>query len=133
MIEIDLRTGMLAVPALAAALSTRCYPGKLPQTVVLPAATYDLVTSPPGLVYGGRSGKRHARIHWDANARTYAEAAALADKIRDAAEGLSGAYGSSVIEAVNVLDVSSIDLPDTVPGLALHRVRVDMSVWYKEV
>lgn len=133
MIELDLRTGMLAVPALAAALAARCYPEKMPQTVVLPAATYSLVSSPPGLVYGGRSGKRHARIHWVANALTYAEARALAGKIRDAAEGLTGVYGSSDIEGVNVLDVSSIDLPDTVPGLALHRVRVDMSVWYKEV
>ena len=133
MIAIDLRTGMLTNAALAAAIGTRVYPGKLPQTVTLPAATYGRVNSPPGLVYGGRSGKQKARLFWDAHALTYAAALALAAKIKTAAEGLINVtVGTNVIECVNVLDVNDIDLPDTTPGLALHRVRVDMSVWYKE-
>ena len=133
MISLDLRTGLLANAALATALATRAYPGKLPQTVTLPAATYDLAANPPGLVYRGRSSKQKARVHWDCHAPTLAAAGALAEKVATAARSLSGTFGSSKIECVNVLDIFAVDLPDTVPGLALHRVRVDMSVWYKEV
>lgn len=131
MIEIAVRTAVQAIPGMSARIGTRVYPQQLPQNVTIPAVTYGFFLL-PDLTYKGRSSERQARFHYDFHGIKYLDARNAAKLLEDAAEILPGIYDDIEITAVNILDVRPNDVPDTVPGLSLHVVRVEMSVWYKE-
>jgi len=132
MMAKDLRTAFLAIAAVSAKLGTRIEPGKLPQNATLPAVEYEVSTD-PRRVYKGKSTLQHARVTYDVHALDFLTARETAEALEDGADQIKGTTGSTDFDAVNVTSILDLPEPDTVPGLPTSRVRVDLSVWYREV
>ena len=111
---------VLANPALAALQSGRFYPVQLPQTPVLPASTYLVVSSIPDYSHDGLSSKTR-RVQIDCYAETYLGAHVLADTYVAALPGWRDMFSRPAF-----LISGPYDLPDD-PDLARARVSLDVT------
>ena len=119
MIEADLRTYLLAEPAVAGLIADRCYPERLPQNAALPAITFQRVFGTESVTHDGPSGLGRSRLQFDCWATSYGDVLELAG----AAKSALRAYPETRI--VNVMDAPE-------PEVALRRRMVEVSIWHQE-
>lgn len=116
----QVRTLLLADPAVVALVVGRIFPQVLPQGVVMPALRYTVVSDVPQTsLQGWTSGLRNARVQVDAFSRKYLEAQTLADAV-------VGALGSLTGEVASLLESRRDGYEDET---GLHRVSMDFSMW----
>ena len=110
------------------AITTRCYPGTLPQGAVYPLVLYMKITGNRDHALRGATGWAHPRFQVETWATTYAGAKALASAVRNALDDYKGTQGSVVIGSI-LID-SERDVYEDV--VLCHRVIMDFMIWHKE-
>lgn len=93
LIEEAIRSQLLADAAVAALVTDRVYPKKLPQGPTFPAVVYHRVGTGRAMSQAGVDGLAEARFQFDCHARTYAQARELAEKLRLALVDFQGSMG----------------------------------------
>ncbi len=132
MIEIDLRTHLLAQAPIAAIVGTRMFPMQLPQGATLPALTYQTIAGASGITHDGASDLGRHRIQidcWAPSGNTgYQQVVELAAAVNSAVSGYMGSMGSN--PATNGRKINVRDIPE--PETKLWRRMVEISLWHKE-
>lgn len=127
-IEKAIRSILIADTAVKA-ITTRCYPGMIPQNPTYPLI---LLHKMPGggrdHHLGGRSGLVHPRIQVEAWATTYDAAKALSKALQDALDGYSGTVGT--VRIGSILAQSDRDIYED--AVKCHRIIFDCMVWHSE-
>ena len=132
-IEEGLAAFLVANAAVNAIVSGRVYPNKLPQTVTLPALTYQRVDTPRVHSHdtSGAAGTAHPRIQFDCWAASYSGAKGLADALRGALNGYKGTMGT-----VNPVTVQSAlqedERFDDFADAGIVRISCDFIIWHLE-
>jgi len=115
-------------PAVAALVSTRIYPGMIPQDADLPAIAYQQISNPPTYSHSGNSGLWNARVQLICVAANYLAAHALSETVRLA---LDGKKNLSTLRAAcfiaNVFDRAEIG-----PEILENSVQIDVEISYQE-
>jgi hypothetical protein len=114
-------------------VSTRVYPHVAPQDVIFPFITHARISGEHGQCNAGGTGSgnsRHAITSW---AATGAEAATLAEHVRDALQGYSGTAGGVDVNAV-ILDGDSADAEQLATGRErfAYNVSQEYTLWFAE-
>lgn len=114
-------------------VSTRIYPNKLPQTVTMPAITYQRISSPRIHTHdsSGATGTANPRFQFDAWGATYDSCKDVTDAIRAALNGYRGTMG-----AVNPVTVQGALIDDErfepSPDAGIQRIMSDYIIWHTE-
>lgn len=124
----DIRTYLLAQPAIAGEIGTRLYPVKLPQAVTYPALSYQQIGGTTERHLQGRSTLKWARLQVDAWAPTIAAAQTIADAVADALDGYRGQAGNILITD-SWQDSRSDGYED---DAEIHRTTLDFQIYYRE-
>lgn len=119
---------ILVADSTVKAITTRCYPGSLPQNPTYPLILYYKVTGMRDHHLQGPSGLAHPRFQVEAWATTYDAAKTLANAIREALDGYSGTQGTVVIGSI--LMESERDTYEE--AVSCHRVIMDYMAWHSE-
>lgn len=114
-----------------ALMSTRLYPGRLPQDPTYPAARYSRVTGPRAHGHDGPHSLAWPRFQFDCFGTTYAQAKALLNAIRVSLDGFSGVLGGSGGVAVGGI-ICLNDLDDFGPAADVHRATLDVRIFHTE-
>jgi len=120
--EVAVRDHLLADPDVSELVSTRIYPGALPQAAIYPAIRYQRVDTVRVYSKAGYEGDSRPRLQIDCWAETYLEAKRLADAVRTAMDGFPE---FAVCE--NEQDGYEPD-----PAPPVYRVILDFSIWHRE-
>ena len=110
------------------AITTRCYPAKIPQDPTYPLILFSKVTGMRDHHLQGPSGLAHPRFQVEAWATTYDAAKTLANAIREALDGYKGTVGTVVIGSI--LIESERDFYED--AVSFHRVIMDWFIWHRE-
>jgi hypothetical protein len=116
--------------AVAALVSTRVHPLRLPDEATLPAVTYTQVSAPIEATHDEATTNAlvHARYQVDAWATTYPACVALAKTIFDALHGFSGTVDSFIIQVCLRIEKRTNNDPET----GLYWISQDFTVWFEE-
>lgn len=128
-IEDALYSKLAGAAGVAALVGTRIYPAPLPEGAALPALTYQVISSPRNVMFGGDDGWRDPRVQITAWASTQKGAEALAVAVEGAIVGWSGTSGSLTIQYAYVDDEAPIYSPSFMP--AHHGRALDVFVQYE--
>ena len=104
-------------------ISTRMYPDNLPENHTLPCAVYYVISDVKEHHLGGAAALATVRIQVDCYAATRTGANALAEAIRDAADGYSGAAGDERFQTCH-LETQRYDTDTPADGSDLYRYLV---------
>lgn len=111
----------------AAALATRIYPITLPQSVDLPAASYQLISTVPAYGHDG-AGPEGVRMQIDVYGLTHLSARTITDAVRDALEGFRGIMGG--VYGVPIGGVFIAGQTDFYEDAArVYRISTDFMFW----
>lgn len=112
---------------ISALVSTRVYPGTLPQNWTAPAISYQRISGNRVRNLSGPAGRAAPRIQIDCWADSYSGSKALATAVRSAMDGYAGLMGTTTVGSV-VLE-SDLDFyePDT------NVYRVSMDFWISHI
>lgn len=129
-IEANLTTFLLADTTIAALVSNRIYPERLPETTteantILPFVIYTLVSENDMQTHDNHNWYS-ARIQIDAWANSYKSAHDTAAAIHSALQGYRGSWGENTIGGVFRKRKNDLAAPD----VKLHRVSMDYIVNY---
>lgn len=118
---------------ISALVSDRVYINRLPQTVTLPAITYQRISTPRVLAHdtSGATGTAYPRFQVDAWATTYASAKAITDAVRAALNGYKGTMGSGGAVTVQGALVQD-EIYDIDPDAEIMRIMSDYIIWHTE-
>jgi len=113
---------------LASLVSLRIYPLILPQGPTYPSVTYQRIDGPREHCMSEEAGIAYPRIQIDSWGKTKASVKAVATQVREALQRWNDATTNPVIlDCVLDNDESSYE-----PDVAIHRVRQDWIIWYRE-
>lgn len=126
-IEKAIRSILIADTAVKA-ITTRCYPAKIPQDPTYPLILYYKVPGMRDHHLQGPSGLAHPRFQIEAWATTYDAAKTLANAIRVALDGYAGTQGA--VKIGSILMESERDVYEE--AVSCHRVIMDWFVWHSE-
>jgi len=132
-IEEGLQAFLAANAGLVALISGRVYHRALPQGVVLPALTWQRISTPRLAAHdtSGSTGTAHPRFQFDAWATTYASAKAITDALRAALNGYKGTMG-----ALNPVTVQGAlvdnERENSDPDTGLEWISSDYIIWHEE-
>lgn len=124
MIQTDLLAYLKAQCPTAA---NRVYHSHLPQTVTLPALTYQVIDQPRELSHNGPTGLAMPNIQVDTWAALPSTAATLAREVRLALDGYQGTMGSTRVDYSHVTDGESYE-----PETGFYRVISNVVMTYHE-
>ncbi len=128
-IRAGLRTFLLADVAIAAVVTARVYPVRLPQGIKDASIVYSRISAQGDHHMQGPSGLARVRMQIDCYAQTAAAANSLANLVKEAIDGHSGSMGSVPVQGV--FFESERDLPfDDVSGM--YGVSRDYFITYEE-
>jgi hypothetical protein len=133
-IEEGLYTKLSTTVGITNLISTRVYPNKLPQTVTLPAMTYQRIDTPRVHSHdsSGSAGTAHPRFQFDCWAETYSGAKAISDALRAALNGYKGTITSGantvVVQGALIQDERYDDFADA----GMLRISCDYIIWHLE-
>lgn len=99
-LEADLRSFVLADPAVAALIGERLHPRRLPQKPTLPAVVYQRVATRRRHDLAGPDGLPRARMQFTCWALTPAHAAQVAHAVRTRLDGHRGPVGGTTVGSV---------------------------------
>lgn len=114
--------------AVAALVSTRIYPQKIPQEAALPAVAYARISALRVKAHAAPTGLARARMQVMCVARSYSDVKVLATAVRKSMEGVMGTVGGLVIQG-SWLETDADEYGD---AEGLYSVRQDFMVWYRE-
>lgn len=121
--EADIRALLLANAGVSALIGTRLYPLRLPAEVVLPAGTFQRITTTPHNTLTGTHGSAAAPLQIDSYAATDLGAWTLAEAIIAAIEGVVQNGNIQSILLTNALPLYDVDLQ-------AHRVLTEFRITY---
>jgi hypothetical protein len=120
-----------ATAGITALVSSRIYPLVLPQEPTLPALVVTRIST-PRIVSHDTSGATgdliSPRYQFDAWGTSQAATKAIADALRAALNGKTGAAGGITLRAA----LSEDEAHDYDPETGLYRIRSDYFIWYEE-
>lgn len=120
MIEADVRTFILAQPAVTALIDARFYPLRLPQGPTLPAVTYQTIFGTSLVTHQGAADYGRGRLQLDCWADTYASAIAVKEAIRKALIDDPGLEGTRIINDMDVAESEPVIWRRTLEILIWH-------------
>ena len=118
-------TGNVAV---AAMVSTRVYPNKIPQEAALPAVAYQRISARRVKAHAAPTGLARVRVQVTCVSRSYSEVKALAAAVRTAMQGVMGSVGGVTLQG-SWLETDADEYGD---AETLHSVRQDYMIWHTE-
>lgn len=127
-LEVELRSFLIASPTIAGKVGQRIYPQTLPQNPVYPAIVYDSVSKPRLREIRGPNGRALPRIRYSCWAATLIGAKELADDVRRRLDGYRGPLGPWRIGSCQI--EAETDLYDET--VQKHRTLLDFRVSYAE-
>lgn len=83
-------------------IGDRIYPSRLPGSVVLPAITYQTISTPNQITHSGPSGFAVARFQLGVIAKTFQECRAVSQRLRIALNGVKGVWANVNVQSVMV-------------------------------
>lgn len=127
----ELRSYLLADPAVTALVGQRMHPESLPQNVTYPALSFAQVSAVRERDLCGPAGFAHPRVTINSWAETYAVAHQLATAVRQA---LDGFHGEAFVPAGVRIGSVRIDneLDGDEPEIGLYRVLQDYIISHSE-
>lgn len=129
-VEEALYTHLTDDAGVAALVSARVYPLVAPQDVARPYLVYQRISTPRVRSHSGPSGLAHPRFQITAVASTYGSARSLANAVRAALDGYSGAMGDAPgVQTAGFLDNEAENYLDDIPA---YVVRMDFILWHAE-
>lgn len=129
MIEDALRAVLIADADVAALVTARVWPMKLPQTATLPAVVYQRVSTIGGVGLAAPVGPTRSRVQFSAWAATFGQARQLGEAVVHALNGWSGTAGGQDVQLVRLVNW----LDDYEPGPPERfRVIADVYVYSME-
>lgn len=133
-VEVGLMVYLEADAPLAALVGTRLYPNVLPQrNLTLPAIVWQRIATTRVNSLSGPSGLATPRFQFTCWAATYAAAQAVAEALRTALDGYTGAAGAYTVSDAILEDEGDMYEPSI--GLKekeAYGVRVDYTIWHPE-
>lgn len=128
--EADLITKLKATSGVTSIIgsgtSMRCYPLALPQQPTYPAVVYRIgITGDRNL--SGPSGRKNIDLSLECMDTESADARSLADALRTALDGATGAYGSTDVDMAVYISEDA----DYLPEVALFRITQQYRFSYK--
>jgi len=102
MIETLLYTRLTSYSGLSALLSTRWYPGLLPQAPTYPAGVYQVIDDPAYRVMGVRIDPRRPRVQLTVWSPLYSEVATAIEQVRAAFDGWATSSGGTTVRYTEV-------------------------------
>lgn len=116
--------------ALTALIGNRLYPGLLPQSVPLPAITYQRISRAPASVRSGRDLLVASRYQFNINGRVYADVDAISTQLKLALQ----AYTRTAAPRVDriFIDNERDDDEPAFDDLNYYRRIVDAIIWHEE-
>ena len=132
-IGATIRTHTLADATVSGLVSTRMYSDVLPQSVTLPAITYNLPDTIPNEHLAGIVDMSRARIQIDCYATTRTVANSLADAVRLQLETYRGTVGSQFINNITMPTGESyrFDVPEAGTDRRRYITSQDFFVFYR--
>lgn len=127
-IEQALFNRLSTFAGLMALIDTRVFPVRLPQGVILPAATYSRVSGPViRTMQGGANPNPVFQV--DCWAETYLAAKSVAGQVRDALDGFTGTLGGDSGVSVQCIYVTGEH--DEYEGPPeLYRTILEVEIWH---
>jgi hypothetical protein len=132
-IEEGLYNRLSTYSGLTTLISTRVYPLKLPQTVTLPAITYQRISTPRELTHDQKAGGLALpRFQFNCWGTTFSSVKAVVKQLRECLNGFSGTFGSgaNTVAVGGVLSANEIDFND--PDSGLYWTAVDYFIYHQE-
>lgn len=126
-LEAGLQQFVLADPTVSSLATGGISPILLPDTPLLPAATYQRISTVTLNTMTSNVALTQVRMQFDTWAKSYADARSLASAIISVLEGYSGTLPNGVYIANVALD-SQIDLYESTARL--YRNSVDFLIWF---
>ena len=114
--------------SVAAIVSTRIYPQKIPQEAALPAVAYSRISATRVKAHAAPTGLARARVQVTCVAASYSVVKGLATAVRKALEGVMGTVGGVTVQG-SWLETDADEYGD---AEGLYSVRQDFMVWYTE-
>jgi hypothetical protein len=127
----ELRAYLIADTAVLALVSTRVWPTILPQSPVLPAVTYQVISAFRRPTLTTTDNLPEKRVQIDAWGKTFEQAHAVAEAVRKAIDGFQGTMGSSPGVEVSGIHAES-ERVGYEPDSKLHRESRDYMIWARE-
>jgi hypothetical protein len=122
---------LLATAAVTDLVSTRVYPGSVPQASAMPAIVVNRISGTPIYTDDGESGLQTARLELDCWGDTYSSAKTVARAVIAALSGFVGTVDD--VEVQNTLLDAERDMREGGGNAAkyLFRTNLDFIVWFK--
>jgi hypothetical protein len=135
MIEVALRTVLLAGPPVAVLVGTRIYPVVLPEAPVYPAITYQIITGSSEYAMQGPSQLASPRFQIDLYAATSMALFTLKAALMETLSGFRGIVGSPPVHirgAFREMELDAYEQELERAGPKVWRKTLDFRVWHKE-
>lgn len=127
-ITVAIRARLIAVSAVNNLISARIYPSILPQNVVLPAITYQVLSDMPvGQNLSGSAGLFNAVIQLDLYHNNYILLKGLSEQVRLALQGYKGTVSTVIILGIYLTESEVEDFEQDVNN---YRLLNRFSIWY---
>lgn len=136
MIELALRSLLLANTRVATLVQSRVYPVHLPQAPVYPAITYQVITGASEYSHDGPSQLANLRVQFDLYAGSHVSVLQLRNAVMQALSGTSGVYGSPPVRIQGVFRTMEVDAYEQQlerSGPRVWRKTLDFNLWFTEV
>jgi len=130
MIEDDLCTYLKDDVTISSYVGTRIYPVRMPQNVVYPAITYQIIGSTRFLTLSGPVSLVEGRYQIDIWSNGYGETKNIAKGIRDALQGFKGLMGTTKVQGI-LQDINS-EQDFYEDDTDLNRLTNDFIIYYEE-
>jgi hypothetical protein len=132
-IEDGLAAFLAANAGISALVSTRVYKNKLPQTVTMPALTFQRIDGPRLLTHdtSGKTGTASPRFQFSAWGASYSSAKGVTDAVRAALNGYQGTMGTTdpvTVQGALIADERYNPWPDA----GLEEIQSDYTIWHLE-
>ena len=132
-IEEALKAKLIADATILGLVSTRVYPGIIPQSGTMPCIMYRQIFGGRDHVMAGASGLVHSTYEIICVADTYAEAKSVSEAVRSELDGYNGTASGVVIQDISLIDEEDMpNIEDESEKLRKHRKQLTFTIWYKE-
>lgn len=120
-----------APASVAAAVGERVYPAVLPRDVSYPAIRYAAISLPSGerTSTGAQHTTKTAQFQLDVYAKTYLQAATIANALNSHFDGVSGTHSGYVIQLVEVTN----QRPSYESNLEIQSQMLELTITYRRV
>jgi hypothetical protein len=132
-IESGIYSRLTTDSAIAAIVSTRVYPGRIPQNSAMPCLTYQMISGPRDYTHDGATKRVDSRWQITVHAATYLAAAALSKLVRLRLSGVTGTWDGTMVTGCLLLDEGDIyDVDAESEAISRSGKRLDFRIYYTD-